>query len=555
MFCYQCEQTKRGITDTNQVILGCAAQSGNCGKDATTSDLQDLFIYLIQAIAHYQVRLAATNGINKQAAEFILYGLFTTLTNVNFNPTRFGTLIQEAARLRDQLKTTFLAQNNNGDDATYAGISLIPAANIEEMLVQAQVASIIAQKNEISPDVIGLRALILYGLKGVAAYAHHAFVLGYQDDVVHLEMARLLDYLATQPVDVENLLQQALAVGTLNLKVLALLDHANTTNFGEQQITTVRITPVAGKAILVSGHDLHDLQQLLEQTKDQGVNVYTHGEMLPANAYPGLKAYPHLVGNYGGAWQNQQQEFAAFPGPVIMTSNCIIEPQPSYRQRIFTTGPVGWPGIRHIQNNNFAPVLQVAQATAGFKETAPEKTITIGFGKNTLFQAAGTVIDAVKSGAIKHFFLIGGCDGAVPGRNYYTELAESVPQDSVILTLGCGKYRFNKKSFGTIGGIPRLLDLGQCNDAYTAIEIAKALAGAFNCGVNALPLSLMISWFEQKATAVFLALLSLNVRNIHLGPTLPAYLTPNLLQILQTRFAVKANQSASEDLAEALRTA
>lgn len=551
MFCYQCEQTKRSVNNNNETMLGCAAEKGSCGKDSTTSDLQDLFIYLLQAIAHYQVRLAAIKGVDKPAAEFILYGLFTTLTNVNFNPTRFGTLIQEAAQLRDRLKAELLAHNGHTDSA-FAGLNLIPAVSVEGMLEQAKAATILAQQTEVGNDVVGLRALILYGLKGVAAYAHHALVLQHQSDVVHLEMARLLDYLTTQPVELEDLLQQALAVGTLNLKVLELLDRANTESFGEQQVTAVRITPVAGRAILVSGHDLQDLKQLLEQTKDQGVNVYTHGEMLPAHAYPGLKAYTHLVGNYGGAWQHQQQEFADFPGPILLTSNCLIEPQPIYRQRLFTTGPVGWPGIRHLQHDNFAPLLQIAKAMPGFKETEMEQTITVGFGRHTLFQAAETVINAVKSGAIKHFFLIGGCDGAVPGRNYYTELAEAVPQDCVILTLGCGKYRFNKQSFGTIGGLPRLLDLGQCNDSYTAIEIAKALAGAFNCGVNELPLSLMVSWFEQKATAVFLALLALNVRNIHLGPTLPAYLTPNLLQILQTRFAVRANTTAAADLAEAL---
>jgi hydroxylamine reductase len=309
---------------------------------------------------------------------------------------------------------------------------------------------------------------------------------------------------------------------------------------------------VAGKAILVSGHDLHDLHQILEQTAGKNINVYTHGEMLPAHAYTKLKAYPHLVGNFGGAWQSQQQEFAEFPGAIVVTSNCLIEPQSSYRQRIFTSGPVGWPGIRHIQEGQFAPVIQAAQALPGFKDTAPEATITVGFGRHVLLNAAETVVNAVKQGVIKRFFLIGGCDGAVPGRNYYTELAEQTPPNTVIMTLGCGKYRFNKHDFGTVGGLPRLLDLGQCNDSYVAIEIAKALAGAFNCGVNDLPLSLMVSWFEQKATAVFLSLLALNIQNIHLGPTLPVYLTPNLLAVLQQRFAVKANQTPELDLAAAL---
>jgi hydroxylamine reductase len=331
-----------------------------------------------------------------------------------------------------------------------------------------------------------------------------------------------------------------------------LLDRANNDTFGKQEITTVRVTPVAGKAILVSGHDLHDLAQILEQTRDTGVNVYTHGEMLPAHAYPGLKKYPHLVGNYGGAWQDQQREFAEFPGPVVLTSNCLIEPERVYRQRIFTTGPTGWPGVRHIDNGDYRQVIQAARALPGFKQDADEKTITTGFGHNTVLGLADTIVGAVKSGAIKRFFVIGGCDGAKPGRNYYTELAEKTPDDTVMLTCGCSKYRFNKLEHGDIGGIPRLLDLGQCNDAYSAIRIAGALADAFKCGVNDLPLSLMISWFEQKATAVLLSLLAAGVKGIHLGPSLPAYLTPNLLGILQERFDLRANHTAEEDLRAAL---
>lgn len=550
MFCYQCEQTKRNTADVNNIILGCASKQGSCGKDETTSDLQDLLILITQAIAQYQTALAATKGIDRQAAEFTLYSLFTTLTNVNFNAARFGTLIQEAAQIRDRLRAELA--DDSRISLVFAGTTLVPASTVEGMLEQAKFASVTAQQDSVGADVIGLRVLILYGLKGVAAYAYHALMLNHQSDEVHLEMARLLNYLTSQPTDLEDLLQKALEVGQLNLKVMALLDQANTESFGAQQVTQVRTTPIEGKAILVSGHDLHDLKVLLEQTQGKGINVYTHGEMLPAHAYPQLKAYPHLVGNYGSAWQNQQQEFAAFPGPIVMTSNCIIEPQASYRQRIFTAGPVGWAGLRHIQNGNFAPVIQVAQAMSGFKTTEPEQVVTVGFGRHTLFGAAETVINAVKQGAIKHFFLIGGCDGAVPGRNYYTELAEQTPADTVVMTLGCGKYRFNKHEFGTIGGLPRLLDIGQCNDAYSAIEIAKALAGAFNCSVNELPLSLMISWFEQKATAVLLSLLALNVQNIHLGPTLPVYLTPNLLAILQERFKLKANSTASADLAAAL---
>jgi hydroxylamine reductase len=315
----------------------------------------------------------------------------------------------------------------------------------------------------------------------------------------------------------------------------------------------VRVTPIGGKAILVSGHDLRDLAAILEATKDTGINVYTHGEMLPAHGYPALRAYPHLAGNYGGAWQNQQNEFASFPGPIVMTSNCLIEPQPTYRNRIFTAGPVGWPGLRHIDNGDFSAVVKAAQALPGFIASETERTITVGFGRDAVLGVAGKVIDAVKAGELKHFFLIGGCDGAAPGRNYYTEFAEAVPADAMILTLGCGKYRFNTQDFGTVAGLPRLLDIGQCNDTYSALVIAQALAGAFGCGVNELPLSLIVSWFEQKAAAVFLTLLALGVRNVRLGPTLPVFLTPALLDILVGRFGIQPITTAEADVAHALQ--
>ncbi len=551
MFCYQCEQTKR-----QEDTLGCAGPVGTCGKDETTSDLQDILIYLLKGISQYQKRLLALGQpMSDTVAELVLFGLFTTLTNVNFNPTRFNQLIEQAKNQRDQLKTQYeavCAAQGITPETLSGAATFTPAGDLSGLLAQAQFAAVKAGAEVVGDDAVGLRVLILYGLKGCAAYAFHAWQLGQRRSEINEEMVRLLAYLAEEPTDIEELLTQALAVGQLNLIVMETLDKANTEAFGDPEVTQVRITPVAGKAILVSGHDLYDLHQILEATKDQGINVYTHGELLPANAYPKLKAYPHLVGNFGGAWQNQQSEFADFPGPIVLTSNCLIEPKPGYRQRLFTTGPVGWSGIKHLSNNDYRVVIQAAKALPGFKEDAAEQRIPIGFGRKTLFGAAGTVIDAVKQGAIKHFFLIGGCDGAVPGRNYYTELAEQTPQDSVILTLGCGKYRFNKENLGSIGDLPRVLDVGQCNDAHSAIEIAKALAGAFNCGVNDLPLSLMVSWFEQKATAVFLSLLALNIKGIHLGPSLPAYLTPNLLTVLQQRFDVRANGSVAEDLAQAL---
>ena len=553
MLCYQCEQTQRTPT-----IAGCASERGACGKDAATSDLQDILIYQIQGIAQY-AQLARSVGVaDKNADAFIQYGFFTTLTNVNFNATRFVNLIQQAAKVRDGIKAQYAtaAAERSLDVQQPAGAAQFqPAATMDEMLQQKAIAAVDHDQATVGADVIGLRMLILYGMKGVCAYSHHARALGFSDDGVDAEIERILAYLATDPSDLDELLAQSLAVGQLNLQVMYLLDRANTETFGNQEITQVRVTPVAGKAILISGHDLHDLEHLLQQTAGTGIHVYTHGEMLPAHAYPELKKYPHLVGNYGGAWQDQQAEFAAFPGAILMTSNCLIEPDKSYRQRIFTTGPVGWSGGRHIDNGDFRPVIQAAKALAGFKEDAPEQTITTGFGHHTVLGVADKVVDAVKSGAIQHFFVIGGCDGAKSGRNYYTELASQTPSNSVMLTLGCAKFRFNKQEFGDIGGIPRLLDLGQCNDAHSALKIATALANAFDCGVNDLPLSLMISWFEQKATAVLLSLLAVGVKGIHLGPSLPAYLTPNLLAVLQQRFDLRVNSTAEADLQQALQRA
>jgi hydroxylamine reductase len=551
MFCYQCEQTQR-----NEPMPGCAGPQGSCGKDATTADLQDLLIYQIMGIAQYAVRARALGVTDKEADDFIQYGLFTTLTNVNFAASRFVALIQRAAVLRNALQAKYIAaaESQGQPVETLVGPACFePAEDMESLLAQAPAAAVVnLDHGAVGADINGLRMLILYGMKGVCAYAHHARVLGYREDEIDAEIERLLDYLTTGPSDIEALLEQALAVGRLNLQVMDLLDRANNGTFGNQKIHSVRTSPLAGQALLVSGHDLKDLSELLEQTKDQGINVYTHGELLPAHAYPSLHKYPHLVGNYGGAWQDQQREFSAFPGPIVMTSNCIIEPEKAYRQRIFTTGPVGWPGVRHIENHDFTPVIQAARALPGFKEDAPAQSITVGFGHNTVLDLADTIVAAVKAGAIKHFFVIGGCDGAKPGRNYYTELANLTPPDTLMLTLGCAKYRINQQAYGAIGGIPRLIDMGQCNDAYSAIKVAGALAEAFGCGVNQLPLSLMVSWFEQKATAVLLSLLAAGVKGIHLGPTLPTYLTPRLLAILQERFELRENHEPALDIQTAL---
>jgi hydroxylamine reductase len=415
----------------------------------------------------------------------------------------------------------------------------------------AAMLSIAKRREERGDDVTGLEEMVIYGLKGMAAYADHALILGVTDEEVFGFFHDALDFL-TRDNDVPALLAMALKVGEKNLRVMEMLDTANTGAYGHPEPTSVRMTPVKGKAILVSGHDLRDLSGLLEQTAGTGINVYTHGEMLPALAYPGLRKHPHLAGNYGGAWQDQRKEFAEFPGAILMTTNCIQKPAESYEGRIFTSGLVQWPGVGHISDGNFEPVIRAALEAEGFTADVPEKRITVGFGHDAVLAVAGRVIDAVKRGDIRHFFLIGGCDGAKSGRNYYTELARQVPDDCVILTLACGKYRFNKLDFGDIGGIPRLLDIGQCNDAYSAIVIASALADAFGVGVNELPLSLVLSWYEQKAVVILLTLLHLGIRNIRLGPSLPAFLTPSALDVLVGSFGIAPTTTPGEDLAAIL---
>jgi len=550
VLCFQCEQTDRtGLTP------GCAGPLGNCGKDPITSDLQDLLIHAVKDIARYAAKARELGAPDDEAAAFIVYAMFTTLTNVNFNPTRFDALIREAASVRDRVRARYEeAARANGlqPEPPPASAQWEPAADLDGLLAQAAEARIDAGIDTVGPDIVGLRAFNLYVLKGICAYAHHAHVLGHDSAEVFAGIESGLAYLASEPTDAEGLLERVLELGRLNFRVIELLDKANTGTYGAPQPTAVRVTPVAGKAILVSGHDLRDLAAVLELTKDTGINVYTHGELLPAHAYPRLKAYPHLVGNYGGAWQDQQREFAAFPGPILMTSNCIIEPHLSYRRRIFTTGPVGWPGVRHLADGDFTPLIQAAKALPGFAEDGPEEFITVGFGRETVLTHADRIIEGVRQGAIRHFFLIGGCDGPTPGRDYYRELALSTPDDTVVLTLGCAKYRFNRHDFGEIGGLPRLLDMGQCNDSYSAIRVAMALADAFGCGINDLPLTLALAWTEQKAAAVLATLLALGVRGIHLGPTLPAYLTPALVDTLVDRFGLRLIGDPKADLAAAL---
>ncbi|MFB3891457.1 MAG: hydroxylamine reductase [Phycisphaerae bacterium] len=543
MFCYQCEQASGG--------KGCSAM-GVCGKDPQVSALQDLLLYAIKDIsryAHRARRLGATDGdINRFTAK----ALFSTLTNVNFDPARFGQFIQQAADVRQRAMKLYQ------DAARKAGQKIEePRTPVEWWTKTGDLSALAAagwevnhgkRINELGADVTGLQELLIYGVKGTAAYADHAAILGKEDDSVYAFFHEALDFLTTRPTDVSALLGYVLKCGEVNLKVMGMLDAANTGAYGHPEPTKVRVTPVKGKCIAVSGHDLKDLEELLKQTEGKGINVYTHGEMLPCNAYPGLKKYKHFVGNYGGAWQNQAKEFEAFPGAILMTTNCLQKPRDSYKNRIFTCGVVGWPGVRHIADRNFAPVIEAALAAPGFEADEPAKFITTGFARNTVMSVAGKVIDAVKAGKIRRFFLIGGCDGAKPGRNYYTELAQQVPKDCVILTLACGKYRFNKLEFGDIGGIPRLLDCGQCNDAYSAIQIAVALAGAFKCGVNDLPLSMVLSWYEQKAVCILLTLLHLGIQNIRLGPSLPAFVSPAVLKVLVEKFNIMPVTTPQQDL-------
>jgi hydroxylamine reductase len=470
---------------------------------------------------------------------------------VNFDPERVRTFSLKAGELTGRAKGLYeeaCRKAGSEPEVLECPAGAKPAADMASLIQQGVDVSIEKRKAALGEDIAGLQELLTYGLKGTAAYADHAQILGQEDESVYAFMHEALDFLMKDNPSVDELVAMNLRCGEVNLRVMELLDAANTGAFGHPEPTAVRVEPVKGKAILVSGHDLKDLEVLLEQTAGKGVNVYTHGEMLPAHAYPGLKKYEHLVGNYGGAWQDQRKEFEDFPGAILMTTNCIQKPSGGYKGRIFTSGLVAWPGVAHVENRDFAAVIDAALAAEGFSADGPGKTITVGFGHNAVLGVADAVVSAVKEGKIKHFFLIGGCDGAKPGRNYYTDFAQAVPDDSVILTLACGKYRFNKLDFGDIGGIPRLLDVGQCNDAYSAVRIAGALADAFGTDVNGLPLSLILSWYEQKAVCILLSLLHLGIKGIRLGPSLPAFVTPTVLNVLVENFDIKPITTAQEDL-------
>ena len=543
MFCYQCEQTSKGE--------GCT-KIGVCGKTAEVAALQDLLVYGLKGLSLVAVEARKLKLDLAEVNRFTLQATFSTLTNVDFDPARLVEWISRCVALREDLKKK-VKQAGSQVDFAHDAAAFIPAAGLEALVAQAEKTG--GVKTPVADaDAQGLRELLIYGLKGTAAYADHAWILGQKDESVYAFIHEAFAATLNPGLGVNDYLGLVLKCGEMNLKAMELLDAGNTGTYGHPVPTKVPLGHKKGKAILVSGHDLKDLEEVLKQSAGKGAYVYTHGEMLPCHAYPELKQkYPHFHGHYGTAWQNQAKEFGQFPGAIVMTTNCIQKPTDAYRDNIFTSGLVGWPGVRHIADGNFKPAIDKALALPGFTEDAPGKEVMVGFGRNTVMSVAGKVIELVKAGKIKHFFLVGGCDGAKPGRSYYTEFVEKVPKDCVVLTLACGKFRFFDQDLGAIDGIPRLLDIGQCNDAYSAIQIAVALAGAFNCGVNDLPLSMILSWYEQKAVAILLTLLYLGIKNIRLGPSLPAFVTPNVLNVLVEKFNIAPIRTPDEDLKAILK--
>ena len=558
MFCYQCEQTANG--------KGCTKQ-GVCGKTPEVANLQDLLIFQLKGISCYgDILLKKGMRPEKRVVSFVENCLFTTLTNVNFDPEVHVKLLQEAQKIKDELRQQ---TGGTGTENIYMAYRLPETKS--EMLRTSQIAGIMYDQN-LDEDIRSLRQLVIYGLKGISAYGHQARELGYYSDTVDDFYIQGLAAVTDDQLTVEELIQLAMKTGTMALEIMQKLDEANTTVYGNPSPHAVPMTLKAGPFIIVSGHDFHDLEMLLAQSQGTGVNIYTHGEMLPGHGYEGLKKYPHLVGNFGGAWQEQQKQFDNIPGCILMTTNCLMKPRDSYKDRIYSTNVVGWDGVKYIPRKengekNFSEIIQQALALGGYdtdrdvRPTEPSDCpeyqqvdeLLTGFAHEATLSHAGEIVQAVKDGQIRHFFLIGGCDGARPGRNYFTKFAQLVPEDCVILTLACGKYRFNKLDFGTVAGLPRLLDVGQCNDAYSAVRIATALADAFDTDVNSLPLSMILSWYEQKAVAVLLALLSLGIKNIYLGPILPAILSPNVVQYLVDTFQLHLISNAEDDIKTCLK--
>ena len=537
MFCFQCEQAAKGA--------GCT-KVGVCGKQPDVAALQDLLIYAVKGLALAAVEGRKVGLASETVDHFACEAVFSTLTNVNFDSDRFVTLIHEAVRLRDDLKEKVQTAGGAIDFPEDAA-TFMPETTIDGLVAQGEAVGIRSDPDA-NPDILALQELLIYGIKGVTAYADHARILGKTDETVYVFIHEAMAATLNRSLGVDDLVGLVLKCGEVNLKAMEILDAGNTETYGHPVPTSVPLGAKKGKAILVSGHDLKDLEDILKQTEGKGINVYTHGEMLPCHGYPELKKFAHFYGHYGTAWQNQAKEFAAFPGAIVMTTNCIQKPKDAYRENIFTTGLVGFPGVTHIADKDFTPAIEKTLAMDGFKEDTAGKSVMVGFARNAIMGVAGTVIEAVKNKAIRHFFLVGGCDGAKQGRNYYTEFVEKVPKDCVVLTLACGKFRFFDKDLGDIGGIPRLLDVGQCNDAYSAVQIAVALAGAFECEVNDLPLSMVLSWYEQKACAILLSLLHLGIKDIRLGPSLPAFITPNVLDVLVKNFNIMPVSSPDEDL-------
>ncbi|MEG1255568.1 hydroxylamine reductase [Clostridium sp.] len=544
MFCYQCEQTAGG--------KGCT-KLGVCGKTPEIAALQDLLLYQVKGISCYAKDLIE-NGetIDKSIVSFVENVLFTTLTNVNFDAEVHVKLLKESQEIKEGLRSRVSPEKTYPEQATYD-----LSKTKEEMLKDAVKAGIMYCK-ETNEDIRSLRQTIIYGLKGISAYGHQARMLNYFDDQVDNFYFRGLECTTNDNLSLEDLINMTMRTGDMSVAVMKKLDEANTTTYMDPTPHMVNVHIEKGPFIIVSGHDLKDLEMLLQQTEGMGINIYTHGEMLPAHGYPELKKYSHLVGNYGGAWQDQQTEFDNIPGCILMTTNCLMRPRETYKDRIFTTSVVGWDGVKYISckedgTKDFSEIINKALELGGFMASEDPKEILVGFGHKSTLSNAGKIVEAVKNGDIRHFFLIGGCDGARSGRNYYTDFAKKVPENCIILTLACGKYRFNKLNFGEVAGLPRLLDVGQCNDAYSAVRIATALADAFNTDVNGLPLSIILSWYEQKAVADLLALLSLGVKGIFLGPTLPAFISPNVLQYLVDTFNIRPISTPDDDLKTCLQ--
>ena len=525
MFCFQCEQTAG--------CAGCTGSAGVCGKTADTAKLQDQLTGALIGLA----RSSRGKTPSESSRRAMVEGLFTTITNVSFDEERIREQIENVKKEKNVLTA------GSGDGSQ-------PCTGNEDYDMD-----LLWNADE---DIRSLKSLILFGLRGMAAYAFHAMVLGYSDEEVNAFFYEGLCAVGEEWT-MEQLLPVVLKVGEINLKCMALLDRANTETYGSPEPVTVPLTVEKGPFIVISGHDLKDLQLLLEQTEGKGINIYTNGEMLPAHAYPKLKAYPHLKGNFGTAWHNQQKEFADIPAPVLFTTNCLMPPKSNYADRVFTTEVVSYPGVTHIgEDKNFTPVIEKALELGGYQEDREftgingGTSVTTGFAHNTVLSVADTIIEAVKAGALKHIFLVGGCDGARRGRSYYTEFVKQTPADTAVLTLACGKYRFNDLDLGTVGGLPRIMDMGQCNDAYSAIKVAAALADAFDCSVNNLPLTLVLSWYEQKAVCILLTLLHLGIRNIYLGPTLPAFVSPGVLKFLVENYGIRPVTTPEKDLAEIL---